>query len=155
MKNIYRLYCLVLIFTSLSLNACKKCKDCIPQDTGGKVNMLKKAWKVSKVSHTGQNTPIYQNPLPSGQSIAEDYSQYRLTFTSDTDYKLIERNGSTISGKYELASNDTKIILEKGSNTEKQVEIVELQNTSLKIRFTESSTKTGNRELQIDLIPSL
>lgn len=114
--------------------------------------MLAAAWKITKVTDMGQNTVIYQNPLPQGQYITEDYSRYKLSFTT-TNYTLSDKGGAERSGVWELASNDTKLILDKGI-VEKEIimNIIEISATSLKVSYVESSNKTGNRELLLELI---
>jgi hypothetical protein len=61
---------------------------------------------------------LYTSHLTKGKSILEDYSKYRLRFINDTDYTLNERNGNSVTGKWRLASNDTKIILDEGTVNE-------------------------------------
>jgi hypothetical protein len=67
---------------------------------------------------------------------------------------MIQRDNSMRTGTWELAANETKIILDKGvPDKEAILDIVELTDSSLKVSFIETSTKTGNRELQIDFVP--
>ena len=151
-----------LLILMVAFASCKKCEDgkkiafwnnCPPNPVVEKAKLLKKAWKVSSVRQTGYTMPIYQDPLPNGDSNLEDYRQYRLTFTSDTDYLLSDRNGSTSTGKWRLTNGGTQLVLGVGTNAERTYDIIELTATLLEIRFNEESTKTGNRELTIKFIP--
>ena len=147
----YSFQFVVLLVVTMFLTACPK-NEPVPQSTiAGK---LINNWKVTKVTQVGSATPLYQNPLPAGQSNREDYSYVRLSITSNTEYLMYERSNSVRTGAWELASNDTKIILDKGvEGKEAILEIVEIQEGSLKVRFIENSTKTGSRELQMDFVP--
>ncbi len=132
----------------LLLTACHKSEPAPKSLIGEK---LLKTWKVAKVTQTGNSTPLYQNPLPGGQTNTEDYNSYTLSFLNSTDYTLTGKDNSLHTGKWELASNETKIILDKGvQGAEIILTIVEIKDASLKVNVTENSTKTGSRELQMD-----
>jgi hypothetical protein len=147
MKNIFLF--LSLLWLTLSAATCGKQEDPAPSgNTSQKASLLVRTWKVSKVTQTGQTTPLYQNPLPSGQSITEDHSRFSLSFTS-TEYWITGKDGSSTTGTWQLTSSDTKLLLDKAVTWT----VIELSNSSLKIIYAESSTKTGNRELLLELIP--
>ena len=142
---------IILLFCTIFLTACPE-DD--PKPVSSKKELLKKSWKLVKVTQTGNDTPLYQSPLPAGQTIREDYSNYRLVITNDTEYVIIQRDNSIQTGSWELASNDTKIILDKGEQGKEVImDILELRESSLKIRFVEPSSKTGNREMHYDFAP--
>jgi hypothetical protein len=59
------------------------------------------------------------------------------------------------TGTWELAANETKVVLDRGvTGQEMIIDLLELTEAFLKIRFTEGSTKTGNRELLMELVPA-
>ncbi len=91
--------------------------------------------------------------MPQGQVILENYSSYRLTFSS-SQYTLIDKEASSSLGQWELASNETKLIIDKGV-VEKEIimDIIELTAASLKVNYVENSSKTGDRELLLELNP--
>ncbi len=145
------LYPFMLLVCTLLLTGCPE-ND--PEPQSAVKDKLMKQWKVAKVTQAGNTTPLYQNPLPDGQSNVEDYSHFRLSITPVSDYMIIQRDNSILTGTWELASNDTKIILDRGvQGKETILNIVEITDSSLKVAFIETSTKTGNRELQIDFVP--
>jgi hypothetical protein len=115
---------------------------------------LKKTWKVSKVTQRGQALPLYQSPLPGGQSNLEDYSRYRLAFAT-TSYRITERDGVTTStGTWELNVGNNKIILDKGvAGKERAYDVESAEDTLLKLGYVENSQKTGSRDLSVELIP--
>ncbi len=140
---------LVLLLLTCLLTACPS-DD--PKPTSNTAAKLKRSWKVAQ---TGNPNPLYQHPLPAGQTITEDYSHYRLAITDETDYVIIQRDNSMRTGTWELAANETKIVLDKGvAGQEMIIDLVELTDASLKIRYIEGSTKTGNREILMELIPA-
>ena len=108
MKNIFTFLFLLLAL----VNACTTSSDPKP-NTSGKLKNLASAWKITKVTDLGQNTVIYQDPLPIGEYITEDYSRYKLSFTT-SEYTLRDKGGDERSGVWELASNETKLVLDKG-----------------------------------------
>lgn len=145
-----------LLLAILLLSVLFACKEGAPAPANSnlKANLMKKVWQVNKVSQLGVTTPIYQYPLPSGQSISEDYSRYRLTFTTENDYIMIEKDGTEQAGKWELAANDTKLVLDKGvSGKETIYSVIQLTSLKLIVGFAEESSKTGNRELELELVP--
>ncbi len=145
------LYPFMLLICALLLTGCPE-ND--PEPQSAVKDKLMKQWKVARVTQAGNPTPLYLNPLPGGQSNVEDYSYFRLSITPVSDYMIIQRDNSIHTGSWELASNDTKIILDRGvQGKETILDIVELTDSSLKVTFVENRTKTGNRELQIDFVP--
>jgi hypothetical protein len=149
-KNLF--FPLLLLLLTCLLTACPNAD---PKPASSTVAKLKRTWKVAKVTQTGNPTPLYQSPLPAGQTITEDYSRYQLAITNETDYVIIQRDNSMHTGTWELAANETKIVLDRGvAGQEMIADLVELTDTSLKIRFVEGSTKTGNRELLMELVPA-
>ncbi len=144
-------YPFMLLVCTLLLTACPKSE---PTPQSSVKDKLMKQWKVTRVTQMGTTTPLYQNPLPSGQSNVEDYSHFRLSITPVSDYMIIQRDNSISTGTWELASNVTRFILDRGVQGKEMIlDIVEITDSSLKVSFIEISTKTGNRELQIDFIP--
>jgi hypothetical protein len=148
MKNNILYLCIVIVLLGSS---CKK-NNPAPAPSQ-KAALLVKTWKVNKVTDAGQNRVIYQNPLPAGSSVSEDYSRYQFSFSSKT-YSHVDKTGTSSSGSWELSADETKLILDKGvAGKETVLTIGELSGSSLKYGFTESSSKTGNRELSFELTP--
>lgn len=147
-NNFFYLYIFIIILLGSS---CKK-NNPAPAPSQ-KAAFLQKAWKVSKVTDAGQNRVLYQHPLPAGASISEDYSRYQFSFTAST-YTHVDKTGTSSSGSWEFAAEETQVILDKGvAGKELVLNIGELSGTVLKYGYQESSSKTGNRELLFELTP--
>jgi hypothetical protein len=150
MKNNILYLCIVILLLGSS---CKK-NNPAPAPSQ-KASLLIKTWQVSKVTDAGQNRIIYQAPLPVGSSISEDYSRYRFSFLSNT-YSHVDKTGTSSSGSWEFTAEETRLILDKGvEGKETLLTIGELSGSSLKFSYTESSSKTGNRELLFELTPAV
>jgi outer membrane biogenesis lipoprotein LolB len=138
-----------LFFITVFLTGCVEDTSVSERQTN-----IKNIWKVVKVTESSSSSPVYQNPLPSGQSIREDYSSYRFQFKEGGTYSQTLQDGTVKSGVWELSNDDQSVILDKGTPQSVTYEILGLTQTALTLRFTESSNKTGNRTLTIDFIPA-
>lgn len=146
-------YCLLLaLLICLFSTSCKKNN---PTPHEQKAAQLSRPWKVSRVTQTGVNAPLYQNPLPAGEFVVEDYSRFRLRFPGPGSYQRTNRDGSSEGGNWAFAAGETKLVFDPGvAGKELTCDLVELNETSLKLRYAENSDKTGNRELLMELTPT-
>lgn len=145
-------YCLFFAFLVCLLST--SCKKNAPAPDSPKTVQLVRTWQVSRVTQTGVSAPLYQNPLPAGASNAEDYRHYSLRFLSPNEYQRMERDRSFQSGTWAFAAGETKLVFDPGTaGKEISCDLVELSERSLKFRYPENSTKTGNRELLMEFTP--
>jgi hypothetical protein len=147
MKNLKPFSWLFVCILLSLLTACKG-DDAKPKS---KTEMITKNWRVRLV-RVG-NQVVYSNPAGSTPN-TQDYSAYRLNFTSATAFTLIDVNGNTTSGTWQFDDNQnpTKITFSTGSPNEVDVET--LADDSLIITFTLTNSKTGTNEYRIELIPA-
>ncbi len=146
-------YC--LLFTFLICLLSTSCQKNNPGPDKQKLAQLSRAWKVIRVTQTGVSAPLYQTPLPAGEFITEDYSRYRLTFPTSDRYQRTSRTGSSEMGSWAFGAGETKLVFDASvEGKELTCDIVELSETSLKLRYAENSTKTGNRELLMEFTPA-
>jgi hypothetical protein len=146
-------YCLLSTFLVCLLST--SCQKNNPGPSKQKLAQLSRTWKVIRVTQTGVSMPLYQNPLPAGEYIIEDYSRYRLTFPTSDRYQRTSQTGSSETGSWALAAGETKLVFDAGvEGKELTCDLVELNETSLKLRYAENSAKTGNRELLMELTPA-
>lgn len=146
MKNLkpfcWILLCVVIPF----LAACKK------DDPEGKTKseLLTRNWKVRQVRI--QDQVVYSNPIGS-TSNTQDYAAYRLNLTS-TEFIRTEQNGNTTTGTWQLneSANPPKVTFNTGSPSE--IEVEEVTENSLIIKYTVNSPKTGVNNYRIEMIPA-
>ena len=130
---------LIVIFTLLlAMMACKEegedpSPDPIP------LEMIARTWKVQSVTINGQ------------ADNATDYSAYRFTFNQNLTYRFVIPD--TQEGSWELIANASALTLDKGTTREQRVEVQKLNETALKLEFTEQSDKTGTQHILYELIP--
>jgi hypothetical protein len=113
--------------------------------------LIQKNWKVRQVT-AGGNT-VYVDP-PVSTPPTQNYSAYRLHFTSATNFSRTDIGGTTTTGTWQFdnANTPTKIIFSTGSPQE--VEIESLSENNLELSYVVESSKTGNVEYRITLIPA-
>jgi hypothetical protein len=148
MKKISSFYLLVIFLMVPLLYACPG-KDPKPKT---KTELIQKNWKVRQVTSNG--TIIYTDP-PVSTPNTQDFSAYRLNFTSGSNFSRTEvGNTSTTTGTWQFDNNDNpkKITFSLGNPASVTVE--SLTEKNLVISYIIESTKTGPVEYEITLIPA-
>lgn len=131
------------------------CPDNGP-DPKSKTELITKNWKVRQVSveNSGQTTIVYTNPTGSTPN-TQDYSAYRLNFKNATNFARTEPGGAaTTEGTWQFDDNGNpkKITFSTGNPTE--INVKTLEENRLIISYVTNSSKTGNSESTIELIPA-
>lgn len=124
MKNL-KLIVMLLAVASLTLSACKKEEPAAP--AADKKTLLSKTWKISEFYEDGQ-----QINDPSLSSV-------RLTFNANGTYTAIGF-GDNASGPWEFNSDQSRIVMDKGTADEWTVSIGTLSATTLKITWNEDGS---------------
>jgi hypothetical protein len=99
---------------------------------------MSKTWKVSAI--------LVNNAPAEGV----DLSSYRFEFKKSGDYN-ITAGSLTGTGDWELSSNEEKLILDKGTSSQKTAEILSLTDSKLELEFTEANGKTGEQKVLFKL----
>jgi hypothetical protein len=151
MRHINALYLLIICLMIPFLYACPG-KEPKP---AGKTELIQKNWKVRQVTTTnGSNVnTIYTDP-PISTPNSLNYANYRLNFTSATSFSRTDISNTITTGTWQFDNNEnpTKIIFSAGDPAE--VTLVSLSENSLEISYDVTSTKTGDIEYRIVLIPA-
>lgn len=109
--------------------SCKKEEPTTPPVTPPtKKEMLVRTWKI-------QSMTINQMPMPDSFFVDQ-----RLTFKADGTYTSGDGSGADDNGVWEFNSEQTKIIMDKGTDDETNADIVELSSTKLHMKETEDNT---------------
>jgi hypothetical protein len=119
--NTYLILAALLIVFAIS--------GCDILDDGGdsepsKIELISKTWKVRKVE--------INSVLSNG------YEAYQLNFNNNGTYNF--QTTSSTSGSWELNSNESAIILDKGTANELIMNIIKLSLEELDIEYTEPAT---------------
>lgn len=128
-----------LVFTILlAITACKEegespSPDPTPSET------ISRTWQVQSVTVNGQ------------ANNTTDYSSFRFTFNTNQTYRFTMPDDR--QGSWELVSNASALVLDKGTDQEQRVEVQRLSETALHLEFTEQSNKTGTRRILYALVP--
>jgi hypothetical protein len=101
-------------------------------------DQISKTWKVSAI--------LINNAPAAGV----DFSSYSFEFKKSGSYD-IEAGTLSGTGKWELNSNEEKLILDKGTDTQKTADILSLTDSKLELEFTEASGKTGEQKVLFKL----
>jgi hypothetical protein len=146
MKNVNFLYLLLICLMVPFLSACPGKSP----DPKSKATIIQKNWKVRQV--TANDVTVYADP-PVSTPNTQNYNAYRLHFTSATNFSRTDIGGNTTTGTWQFDNNDnpTKIIFNPGNPQE--VALESLAENSLVVSYVVESSKTGNVEYIITLIP--
>ena len=135
---------ILLLAIIVSLSACKKSDNAPnPAPNPPIQSALIKTWKVSLVQEAGF------------VDITGVFSQYRLTFeetNGSKNFTLVQRDGTSVTGTWDISGDGTTITLNTGSNTITLSE-VSISDSSLKYT-TDEQGKTGLVKLNFSLIPA-
>jgi len=115
---------LFLALAGIGLSSCKK-DDPVVEPT--KKELLSKTWKISEFYEDGQ-----QVNDPSLSSV-------RLTYNTNGTYTAIGF-GDNATGTWEFNSDETRIVMDKGTADEWTVSISTLSSTALKITWSEDGS---------------
>jgi hypothetical protein len=107
------------------------------------VKTLSKEWRVKRVMI---NNVIDQST---------DYSAYRRRFDSDGNYSFTDGPGRTKTGKWKLASNNQRMVLDEATTGEATLSILNgINNNELHLEVTlPADYKHGERRAVYELIP--
>ena len=100
-----------------------------------------------EISKTWKVTAILINNAPAD---GVDFSSYSFEFKKSGSYD-ITAGSLTGTGKWELNSNEEKLILDKGTSSQKTADILSLTSSKLELEFTEASGKTGEQKVLFKL----
>ncbi len=111
---------------------------------------ITRAWKVQQVDATanGITTPLYREGAAAN---AENYSAFRLNFTSATNFRRTEKDASLTEGTWSFNSNETQVTFDRGNPT--RIDIQSLSNNSLVFTYSETNAKNQSRELRFQMVP--
>jgi Lipocalin-like domain len=104
--------------------ACSKSSTTTNTTPIPKKDLLTRMWKISEAYRNGQiNSDAALN-------------DYRITFNQNGLYTVI--NGTPPSGSWEFNTDQTKIIMDKGSSTSIVEDIIELSQVKLRVKFNDA-----------------
>lgn len=129
MKKIKSLLVLFILGSLLLFSSCSKDDD----PTLTKTQLLtQNTWKYSSGTST--------NPLV--QALMGLLAGTEYVFKTDKTYSVTQLGQSIASGKWEFSSDETKIILDKGSVDESTLEIVTLDGSNLEVKEVDGGFTT-------------
>ena len=107
------------------------------------VQSISKEWRVKRV---------LINSVP---DVSTDYSAYRRRFEPDGNYNFTDGPGKMKTGKWKLASNNQRMILDEATSNEATFMILNgISNTELHLEVTlPADYKHGERKAVYELIP--
>jgi hypothetical protein len=136
---------LLLMALIIGVLACRKNRD-EPEpdnnvDLGAKTELISKTWAVTAVQ------------INEEEQDAQNYDHYRFTFEQDGTYHFVKNESST--GTWEFNSNASAMLLDGGTERARSVDVLELTENALQLRFTEGGTsKTGGVATHYHLVPA-
>lgn len=147
MRNINYFYLLFICLLVPFLYACPG----KPPKPSNNTELIQKNWKVRQVTANG-NTVYIDPPVSTPNS--QNYGAYRLNFTSATGFSRTDISGTVTTGTWQFDNNEKpqKIIFSTGEPAE--VSLLSLSENSLEVSYDVKSTKTGDTEYRIILIPA-
>jgi hypothetical protein len=132
--NLMKKIVILLITVTVAFSACKKEKPAPTPPTNKE--LLTKAWKVNEAYVNGQ--------LSSDPS----WSSFRITFKTDGTYTSAFGTGNG-SGVWEFNSDQSRVILNKGTADEETMEIKKLDESTFNMKETD-----GTDTLELFMIPA-
>jgi len=146
MKKRYFLY-FILYFTVCA--SCEEVNPAKPIREG-----VLRTWKVNEVKISLGDvdlTTVYKLGDP---NFIVNYESYRLTFFDDNTYYKIDEYNVDWEGIWEFASNDTKILFDKGIDISDIALVLDYGSTDLVLQFEEENQKLGNIIREFYFIPA-
>jgi hypothetical protein len=107
------------MISALALPGCGKKNDGQPT----RQELMSKEWKVVQVFINGRQDQVV------------DYSRYRYQFNADGTYTFTEAGGVIRQGRWALAGDDQKIVLDQGRAQEQVLQILVLDQTALEWEY--------------------
>ena len=128
----------LLLLLSLLIIACKE-EENLPDQEPTALKMIARSWRVQTVFIDEQ------------EDDTGNYANYRFIFNADQTYRFLMPD--EIGGYWELASNANLLILDRNTDQEQTVRILELIENALKLEFSVESEKTGLSLILCELAP--
>ena len=140
MKISYYIWGLMMAIL-LVMPACNNSNDTPTPGNTTNQNLLK-TWKVSQV-------------LEGSLDISGEFSQYRLTLAEangNKTFTLIKRDGTSLTGSWEISADETTITLTANSNT---ITLSGVSVSASELKYTtDEQGKTGIVNLSFTLVPA-
>jgi hypothetical protein len=115
---------------------------------------IRRSWKVKEVKISLGSTGLTTVYLIDDPNYIVNYASYRLTFNEDNTYLKINEYGMEQEGVWEFASDDTKIIFDKGIDISDIALVLEFDPDSMVLQYEEENQKVGNMIRIFYLIPA-
>jgi hypothetical protein len=81
-----------------------------------------------------------------------NYSDYRFQFRGDNSYTFWQPQEN--SGTWDISDNGNKLILDEGTTTRQEADIVHIDDNSLSLKFRRPNThKQNEQEVVFNLVP--
>jgi hypothetical protein len=113
-----------------------------------------RTWKVDEVQ-IGIGIVDLTTVYKSGDPVwVVNYDAYRLTLFENNDYFKIDEYGFEHEGIWEFASDDTKILFDKGIDIKDIANILEYSTGNLVLQFLDEDTKFGTINRIFYFIPA-
>jgi hypothetical protein len=138
---------LLLVISLCMFAACKKEPQAKPR-----TELIANDWKVRQVTYVTDDSQdiVYTDPQGTRPN-SVNFANYRLRFNTDGTFSRTENNNTQTTGTWRFENNEQDIVFSVGNPGE--VTITELAENNLNISYTETSQKTGSREIRIQLVP--
>lgn len=123
---------LSFIFATLFLITLVSCdKDDKDSEPSKKALLTAKTWQGNRLLIEGEDITSFV-----------DMDKTFITFNTNGTY-LISLDGSKDNGTWELTSSEQKLLMDKGTDFETNVDILKLTSTSLNIKWNEEDPDSG------------
>jgi hypothetical protein len=147
MKSIQLLF--VLVFTLAIMSGCKK--DDEPAAAPTKTQLLTaKAWKLDKIMALGFDVTSLL-----GAEVLGELGNSNIQFKTDGTYTSTNRTtNASSSGKWEFNTDETQLILDKGSVNELSLDLIQLsdKNLDLQEKINKSDINTSQLPAQYQIL---
>ncbi len=120
---------LLLVALVFNLTSCGDDKESDPKPATKKEILTAKSWKMAKIVYNGQDVSSVDDPMVAA------FMNSRVKFNADGTATFTS-SGSTDSGIWEFASNETVVVLDPRTPDEERWTLTELKDNSLKVRVT-------------------
>ncbi|MBC8112214.1 MAG: hypothetical protein H7Y04_14250 [Verrucomicrobia bacterium] len=146
MKNI-KIYTLFIVACLVLVVSCK------PKNDPGKKDFIKKNWKVTKATQkqTGVDDKIIYTE--GGTANTEDFSTWRLSFSTDKDYSYTFQTITNSTGTYAFNGTETTIAFTGGALSGAIFSIDALTQSTFNFNYSQERTSKPTRTLVIETVP--
>jgi hypothetical protein len=104
--------------------------------------LIAKTWRTSQISLNGS---------PDQSTV---YDSFRWQFGTDGQYTFTQGSGQVLTGTWQLSSNDTVLILDAGTQKERQATIQQLTSTNFNWTLVTKDYKQGDINIVLQLVPA-